>query len=104
MKGDRERAEAARKVTGKAIRRLGLLEMVLLLAAATMATLAGAVTGWLLNDALEWNFRSTWLVSSVLYLALPGLLVWVRDKREEAEHRARLDEERAERGRDEDHG
>lgn len=104
MNADRERAEAAREVTGRAIRRLGLLETGLLLAAATVAALAGALTGWLLNDALQWSFRSTWLVSSLLYLAVPGLLVWMRDKREEAEHRARLDQERAERRDDEKHG
>lgn len=87
---------AAREVTARAVRRLGWLELVLLLLAALVALVAGALTAWLLEDALGWTFRPAWLASSTLYLVGPALVVRVRDRRAAAAHRAQREDERKE--------
>lgn len=85
---------AAREVTARAVRRLGWIELVLLLLAALVALVAGALTAWLLEDALGWTFHPAWLASSTLYLLGPALLVRVRDRRAAAAHRAQREDER----------
>ena len=57
--------------------------------AITRALVAGALTAWLLEDALGWTFRPAWLASSTLYLVGPALVVRVRDRRAAAAHRFR---------------
>jgi predicted lysophospholipase L1 biosynthesis ABC-type transport system permease subunit len=89
---DEDVSRAARTVTHRAVRRLGLLETMLILAAGVFALAAGAVTAFLLADVAGVPFRTTWIVASVLYFAVPALGVAVRGRREDAALRVRLDQ------------
>lgn len=76
-----EDAKAARKVMNRAIRRLNVLEWLLLGAAAT-ASLAG---GWLVallgRSALGLPFRGTWMTASLLLFLIPGAIAWAAERR-----------------------
>ena len=65
----------------RAIRRLSVLEYVMMALAAAAALLGGAMAAWLLEAGLGVPFRVGWTVSSVLLFALPGLAVWGREAR-----------------------
>lgn len=75
--------QRAREVTERAIRRLNVLEWVVLVLAAVLALAAGAVTAFLLGEAAGLPYRPTWAVSSVVLFAIPAAVVWLRDRREE---------------------
>lgn len=76
-----EDARAARKVMTRAMRRLNVLEWILL-GAAAIASLAG---GWLAallgRTALGLPFRATWIIASLLLFLIPGAMAWVADRR-----------------------
>ena len=69
-----------REVMDRAIRRLNVLEYVILGAAALLALLGGAVVAWILSSELEVSFRLAWVVSSLLLFVVPGALVYAREK------------------------
>lgn len=79
---DEEGSRIAREVAGRAIRRLGIFEGVILVAAVGVALLAGAVVAFLVSPA-GLPFRPTWTVASLVFLIVPAVLVWFRDRREE---------------------
>jgi hypothetical protein len=85
-----DEARAAGEVTDRAIRRLGWIETVLMLASGLMALLAGAVTAWLITDLTGMAFRIVWIGASLIFFVVPGGLVLVRTRREEAARKARL--------------
>ena len=74
-------ARAAREVMNRAIRRLNVLEW-LLLGAAAIASLAG---GWLAallgRSALGLPFRATWMAASLLFFLIPGGIAWAAERR-----------------------
>lgn len=90
MAGDEEQLRAAREVTERAVRRLGMMETLLMMAAGLMALVAGALTAWLLAGAMDWPFRPLWIAASVIFFVVPGGVVLVRARRDEAERQARL--------------
>jgi len=71
--------DLAREVMARAIRRLNILEYLILGAAAALATAAGAATAWVLSATLDAPFRLSWLVSSILFFGIPGALVYGRE-------------------------
>jgi hypothetical protein len=58
----------------RAIRRLSILEYVILVLAMAVAVAGGWIAAWLLQEALGLPFRPTWAVSSVLLFTVPGAL------------------------------
>ena len=76
-----ERAKEARRIADRAIRRLDILEYVILLAAALMALLGGALVAWLLTALAGFSFRITWAISSLLLFVIPGGSVYLREFR-----------------------
>ncbi len=74
---------SVREVTGRAIRRLGILESVLMVGAALVALVAGALAALLVAEVTGWPFRPTWIVASVVFFGVPGVVVIVRARREE---------------------
>lgn len=74
-----EQEDLARVVMARAIRRLNILEYLILGAAAALATAAGAATAWVLSATLDAPFRLSWLVSSILFFGIPGALVYGRE-------------------------
>ena len=80
-----------RDVTRRAVRRLGLLESVLIVAAAVFALAAGAVAAFLVSQLSGLPFRPAWIVASILFFAVPAVGVAVRGRREDAAVRRRLE-------------
>ncbi len=96
---DPEDSRRTHEVAHRAIRRLDVLEWVMLAGAATMALLGGALVAWILDAVVAWSFRTLWLVTALFLFAVPGAIVFTQLRREEARSRPRLEREP-----DEDHG
>jgi hypothetical protein len=78
---DAEEIEAARKVTERALRRLNILEYVILFLALILALLGGAVVAWVVSPATDLSFRWIWTGASFLFFVLPGGFVYLRERR-----------------------
>lgn len=76
-----EDAQIARKVMSRAIRRLNILEFLILGAAGLAATAGGWLVAILAGSAFGGRFGITWLVASLLLFVIPGAVVWTMDKR-----------------------
>jgi hypothetical protein len=64
----------------RAIRRLDVLEWVILLAAVVFAIGGGALVAWMLSEGAGLAFRPTWIVLSILLLVVPGGIVMLRER------------------------
>jgi len=73
----------ARVVARRAIRRLDMLEWVIFLGGALLATVAGGLVAWLMVGIAGWDFRTTWMGASVLLFVVPGLAAIIKIKRDE---------------------
>ena len=74
-------ARAARAVMNRAIRRLNVLESLILGAAGLAAIAGGWLAALLSRSAFGFPFRITWLASSVLLFVIPGALAWTMERR-----------------------
>ena len=93
MTGDASEEQAARlarEVTVRAIRRLDVLEWLILAGAMLAATLGGALVAVVGSATFGWNVRVTWVVASVLLFGVPGAVVLRNIRREERASRDRL--------------
>jgi len=72
--------ELNREVVRRVMRRLNLLESLILGAAAILALLGGALVAWLLSATLGLGFRISWIVASLLLFVVPGAVVYAREK------------------------
>jgi len=70
-----------RRMMETAIRRLNVIEYVILGAAMGLALTAGALTAWLLQGVTGASFRILWIVTSLLFFGVPGLMVLRRERR-----------------------
>ncbi len=82
-----EEARALHRVAARAARRLEILEWIVYLVAAVLATAAGALVALLLADPLGLPFRATWMVASLLLFVVPAAWSYGRLKREERDRR-----------------
>ena len=78
---DQEDVRVTQEVAARAIRRLNLLEWVILAGAGLIAMLGGALVAWLIAAQLKVSFRLTWIGVSILLLGVPGLIVVLRSGR-----------------------
>ncbi len=78
-------------MTHRAIRRLGFLETMLMMAAGLFALLAGALAALVVAEVTGWAFRPVWIAASVIFFVVPGGVVLIRSRRDEAERLARLE-------------
>ncbi len=78
---EKKAAAAARVVTVRAVRRLNVMEYLLIAAAGGMSLVAGAVAGFALQAVAGLPFRVTWAVSSLLFFVIPGGAVLGRERR-----------------------
>ena len=69
-----------RRMMETAIRRLNLLEYVILGVAMALALLAGALAAWLVGNITGAPFRLTWALSSLLFFVVPGWVVLRRER------------------------
>lgn len=74
-----EEDDFTRDVMARAIRRLNILEYVILGLAALLALLGGALVSWLLSETLDIPFRLGWAISSLLLFVVPGGIVYARE-------------------------
>lgn len=81
MDFDEKEARAFREVTSRAIRRLDLLEYLILLVALVLSLAGGALVAWIFHSWLGFPFRLTWLVGSLLLFVVPGGFVYLREIR-----------------------
>lgn len=72
--------EALRRVTDRALRRLGMAETLILAGAALAALAGGALAAFLAASAFGWPFRPAWAVASLLFFVVPGAATWVRGR------------------------
>lgn len=63
-----------RATLNRALRRLGILELILLGAAAIAALGGGWLAALLAAKAFELPFRATWIASSLAFFVIPALL------------------------------
>lgn len=74
-----DRDEFTRDVMERAIRRLNILEYVILGLAALLALLGGALVAWLLGEMVEIPFRLGWALASLFLFLVPGAIVYARE-------------------------
>ena len=73
-----------RRMMETAVRRLNVLEYLIL--AMAMALAAGVLTAWILRSETGASFRISWIVASLLFFLVPGFLVLRRERRSEVSH------------------
>lgn len=78
--GEKEVYPGTRKELDRAIRRLDTFEYLVLGAAVVIALVGGAVVAFILSAGTELGFYPTWVVLSLVLLAVPGFLVLGRDR------------------------
>lgn len=94
---DDEAARRAHEVTRRAIRRLDILEWVIVLTGAGLAAGAGWVMAWMAAGMAGWDFRSTWIGASLFLFVVGGAATIIQIRRDE-----RADAHRAEERREDD--
>ena len=82
MDPNRKKAEASREALNWVLRRLTVLEYLILFLALAVALLGGALVAWVLSSSLGISFRGSWAVGSLLLFILPGGFVYLREFRE----------------------
>jgi uncharacterized membrane protein YqjE len=79
---EQEAAKATSEVARRAIRRLDVLEWLILGGAAALAIGGGALVAMILVGRASPAFRMTWMVTSVVLFVLPGAVALVRLRKE----------------------
>ena len=87
---ERETARLVGEVARRAIRRLDILEWVIFAGAFVLAISGGAAVAWLIVQSNELDFRTTWIVTSLLLFVIPGTIAITQIRR--AERASALDE------------
>jgi len=85
-----EAARVTREVATRAVRRLDVLEWVILFGAAVLSAAAGALVALMVARPLGLPYRMTWIVASLLIFGVPGWLAVRRAKREDEAFRERI--------------
>ena len=89
---EREASKVTREVTRRAIRRLDVLEWIILAMTAVLAVGGGGLVALLVVGRSAAGFRGTWIVTSLLLLIVPGAVVLVRHRKEERKREAKASE------------
>jgi hypothetical protein len=80
-----EKARQGREAVAWVLRRLDVLEYLILFLALILALIGGALVAWVLGSALDLPFRATWGISAILLFILPGGFVYLREFRKRGE-------------------
>ncbi len=73
------RNTGVRREMARAVRRLNILEYLILAAAGAMSLGGGALVALLLRELTDAPFRISWFVSSLLLFSVPGFFVLRRE-------------------------
>lgn len=101
-RSEEEAARLARQVTARAIRRLDVLEWVILAAAVVVALLGGGLIAALVGGSLGVGSRVVWAVASLLLFGVPAVVAVRRMREEERASRERLAPRQSPGGNEED--
>lgn len=71
--------KGVRRDMARAVRRLNILEYVILVAAAGMSLGGGALVALLLRELTDAPFRILWFISSLVLFSVPGFFVLRRE-------------------------
>ena len=74
----------------RAIRRLEILEWVILAGAMVLAIAGGAAVAWLIAPTAGFGFRPIWTVMSILLFVVPGVIAIMRMRKDERAAPAKL--------------
>jgi len=85
-------ARLTHEVASRAIKRLDILEWVILVGAVVLSLVGGALVAALLSTSVDLSFRPTWAVASLTLFGVPGIIAVRRIRRDERETRARIQE------------
>jgi len=77
-----------RKDMERAIRRLNVLEYVIMVAAVLVALAGGGLVAFLLSAGSDLPLRPTWAVISLLLIVIPAAAVFGRERRRTAREKA----------------
>lgn len=91
MDNREQEAELARQVMDRAVRRLNILEYLILLLALVLALVGGALVAWILNTLLGAPFRISWALGSLLLFMVPGGLVYLRERAQKRKTSGKLE-------------
>lgn len=86
----RREAQVTHEVAARAIRRLDVLEWVILAGAMVLAIAGGAAVAWLIVQTVELGFRPIWAGMSVLLFVVPGVIAIIRMRKDERDARAKI--------------
>jgi uncharacterized membrane protein len=78
-----EDARITREITARAIRRLDILEWVILTGVAALSVVGGWLVALVLSTAVGLPFRPVWIAAAVLIFSVPGAIAWRRTRRED---------------------
>jgi len=87
---EREASKVTREVARRAIRRLDVLEWLILAVTAALAVGGGGLVAMLVVGRSAPGFRATWMATSLLLLVVPGAVTLARNRRDERERAARI--------------
>jgi hypothetical protein len=87
---EREASKVTREVARRAIRRLDVLEWLILATTAALAVGGGGLVALLVVGGSGAGFRGTWIVTSLLLLIVPGAVVLARHRKDERDRDARV--------------
>ena len=87
-----EEARVTREIASRAVRRLDMLEWVMLAGAMALSLVGGALVALLLETSMGLSFRPMWVVASLLLFGVPGVIAIRRMRRDEREMRAKIQE------------
>jgi predicted lysophospholipase L1 biosynthesis ABC-type transport system permease subunit len=91
--GEGDGFRGTREEMDRAIRRLNVLEYLILAFVVLVALAGGAAVAFMLSAGTDLPFRATWAVLSFLLLVIPGVLVFGRDRMRERARRKERDQE-----------
>ncbi len=80
-----------RRMMDTAIRRLNVLEFVILGVVMVIALVAGGLMAWVLESTMGVSFRLVWGVASLLFFIVPGVIVYRRERRRDDSEQVRAD-------------
>jgi uncharacterized membrane protein len=80
-----EDVRITREITERAIRRLDILEWVILTGVAVLSTVGGWMVALVLSTAVGLPFRPVWIIAALLLFGIPGAIVWRRIRRQDQE-------------------
>lgn len=85
-----EEARLTREIASRAVRRLDILEWVILAGAVVLSLVGGALVALLLETSVGLSLRPTWVVASLLLFGVPGVIAMKRMRKDEREMREKI--------------